>query len=120
MTRRPTPPRHLDQRAKAKWKELVGDLPDMEQGSLDALACYCLAFSRWTSAEARVAELGQVIKSPQGFAQANPYVAIASQAQRQMRQWATELRLTPKARRGRTTEEPADPILRIMNQRKAE
>ena len=98
MTRRPQPPAHLDDAARAKWGELVGSLQDQEQGTLDALAAYCSAWSRWTAAESKVAELGTVVKSPQGFPVANPYAAIAAQAQRQMRQWAGELRLTPAAR----------------------
>jgi P27 family predicted phage terminase small subunit len=121
MTRRPTPPRHLDQRAKAKWKELVGDLPDMEQGTLDALTAYAAAWSRMVDAEHKVQELGTVVKSPTGFPTANPYLAILQAERRAVRQWGETLRLTPKAKgRRKTTEEPADPILRIMNQRKAE
>ncbi len=98
MSGRPPAPAHLDADAKAKWTELVGTLPDQQQGTLDALAAYCQAWSRWTAAEAKVQELGAVVKSPQGFPAANPYVAIAQQAQRMMRQWAAELRLTPAAR----------------------
>jgi len=98
MTRRPQAPKHLDVDAQAKWKELVGTLPDQEQATLDGLAAYCSAWSRWTAAESKVAELGPVVKSPQGFPTANPYVAIAQQAQRMMRQWGAELRLTPAAR----------------------
>ena len=44
----------------------------MDQGTLDALACYCQAWARWTAAEAKVNELGAVVKSPAGFAVANP------------------------------------------------
>ena len=89
------PPAHLDDTAKAKWREvypIVAERDDIDQGHLDALAAYCQAYSRWTAAEAKVSELGTVVKSPAGFAVPNPYVAIAGQAQRQMRQWATELR----------------------------
>jgi len=111
--RRPSPPTHLDDNARAKWKELVGTLPDQEQGTLDALAAYCQAWSRWTAAEAKVQELGPVVKSPQGFPTANPYVAIAQQAQRMMRQWGAELKLTPKHRKA-TQARAADPLLRLV------
>jgi phage terminase small subunit len=60
--------------------------------TLDALAAYCQAWSRWTAADAKVNELGAVVKSPAGFAVPNPCLALAAQAQRQMRQWATEVR----------------------------
>ena len=39
----------------------------MDQGTLDALAAYCQAWSRWTAAEAQVSTLGPVVKSPAGF-----------------------------------------------------
>ena len=89
------PPAHLDEQARAKWGEvwpIVAQRESIDQGTLDALAAYCLAYSRWQAAETKVGELGTVVKSPAGFAVPNPYVAIAAQAQRQMRQWATELR----------------------------
>jgi P27 family predicted phage terminase small subunit len=94
-------PKHLDKQARAKWAEVLPILNgrgNVDQGTLDALAAYCQAWSRWTAAEAQVNTLGAVVKSAAGFAVANPYVAIAAAAQRQMRQWAAELRLTPKTR----------------------
>jgi P27 family predicted phage terminase small subunit len=89
------PPEHLDDQARAKWAEvwpIVAQRESIDQGVIDALAGYCLAYSRWTAAEAKVNELGAVVKSPAGGAVPNPYVAVAAQAQRQMRQWAQELR----------------------------
>lgn len=114
--RRPAPPMHLDDAAKAKWRELVGSLPDQEQGTLDALAAYCSAWSQWTTAATKVAELGAVIRSAQGFAVQSPYVAIAAAAQRQMRQWAGELKMTPKSRSARRQDDDSeqDPILRLI------
>ncbi|NLF72697.1 MAG: P27 family phage terminase small subunit [Candidatus Anammoximicrobium sp.] len=74
---------------------------------------------RWTAAEAKVQELGAVVKSPQGFPAANPYVAIGQQAQRQMRQWAGELKLTPKTKKAARKVEPedGDPVLRLLKAR---
>jgi P27 family predicted phage terminase small subunit len=88
-------PEHLDATARAKWAEvwpIVAQRANIDQGTLDALAAYCQAYSRWTAAETKVNELGAVVKSPAGFAVPNPYLAVAAQAQRQMRQWAQELR----------------------------
>jgi P27 family predicted phage terminase small subunit len=113
--RRPKPPRHLDPDAQAKWKEIVAHLPDQEQGTLDALAAYCQAWSRMVAAEARVAELGAVVKSPQGFPAVNPYLSVLQQERRAVRQWAAELKLTPKSRSTRRrSEEPQDPVLRLI------
>ena len=113
-------PAHLDEQARAKWAELAPTLDVTQPGVADALAAYATAWSRWTAAEAKVNELGAVVKSPAGFAVANPYVAIAAAAQRQMRQWATELRLTPKARgrkaEGEQGESAVAKILRTMDQ----
>ena len=83
------PPGHLDATATAKWRELwliVAQRENIDQGTLDALAAYCLAYSRWTEAEGKITELGSVIKSPAGFAVPSPYLAVAKDAQRAMRQ----------------------------------
>jgi len=119
------PPQHLDEQSRAKWSELLPILErrgDVDGGTMDALSCYCSAWSRWTAAEAKVSELGTVVKSPAGFPVANPYVSIAAAAQRQMRQWALELRLTPKSRgrKAESGEESAvSKILRVMDQQEA-
>lgn len=119
--KRPTPPRHLDARAKQKWKELVGDLPDLEQGTLDALTAYSAAWSRMIDAERHVQELGTVVKSPTGFPTANPYLGILQAERRAVRQWGETLKLTPKSRgRRKASEEPSDPVLSIIGRRKAE
>ena len=110
------PPAHLDDAAKAKWAEvypMLEDRGDVDQGTLDALGTYCQAWSRWTAAEAQVSTLGPVVKSPAGFPVANPYSTIAAAASRQMRQWAAELQLTPKAR-GRKGAKPESAVAKIL------
>jgi P27 family predicted phage terminase small subunit len=95
------PPAHLDEPARQKWAETlpaIAQRENMDQGALDALGAYCLAYSRWQAAETKVSELGAVVKAG-GVAVVNPYIAVARQAQAEMRKWATELRLTPMARR---------------------
>jgi P27 family predicted phage terminase small subunit len=88
-------PEHLDDEARRKWAELCPVLErrgDMDQGTADALAAYATAWSRWVAAEKKVAELGPVIKSAQGFAQENPYLTIARKSQIAMRQWLDKLK----------------------------
>jgi P27 family predicted phage terminase small subunit len=95
-------PSHLDKPAKKKWREVLPILlerGDLDQATLDGLAIYCSAWSRWITAEAKVCELGAVVRSPAGFAIANPYLAVAAAAQRHLRQWGRELGLTPASRR---------------------
>jgi P27 family predicted phage terminase small subunit len=109
QTAPPEPPDHLDTPARQKWTEvlpIVEDRMDADQGTLDALACYCQAWSRWTAAEQQVNELGAVVKSAAGFAVANPYAAIAAAAQRQMRQWAGVLGLHKRQARRKATGDP--------------
>jgi P27 family predicted phage terminase small subunit len=113
MTKRP--PRHLDTTARAKWREILPQLADNEQGTLDALAAYCAAWSRMVEAEQKVAELGAVVKSPQGFPVQNTYLNVLQHERRAVRQWSDSLKLNPKARgRRKTTQEPADPVLRLI------
>lgn len=77
----PDPPSHLDAVAVAKWQEIT-TMPDftVTAGDADLLEVYCNAWSRWRSADAQVAALGAVIKSPSGFPIQNPYLAIANRA----------------------------------------
>jgi P27 family predicted phage terminase small subunit len=117
-------PEHLDEQARVKWAELLPILQDrgdeLDAGTLDALSCYCQAWSRWTAAEAQVSMLGAVVKSAAGFAIANPYVAIAAAAQRQMRQWAAELKLTPKTRGRAASAESESAVAAMLRQIEAD
>ena len=113
------PPTHLDTIAQQKWAEVIPILQehgDVDQGALDALTAYCSAWSRWTAAEAQVNALGAVVKSPAGFPVQNPFVAIAAAAQRQMRQWGSELKLTPKARGKATSAEGESAVMRLLRE----
>ncbi len=100
MTRKIKPPTfaipgHLDNAARQKWGEVFPVLEargDIDQGTADSLACYCVAWSQWSEAQAKVAELGLVVKTVAGFAQENPYLGIARKAQVAMRQWLDKLR----------------------------
>lgn len=118
MTRTTTPPEHLDEQALAKWAEVLPILEgrgDLDQGTLDALAAYATAWSRWTAAEAQVSTLGLVVKSPAGFPVANPYAAAAAAASRQMRQWSKVLGLTTRSRKAAEPEaDQGNGLLRLL------
>ena len=59
--------------------------------------------------------LGAVVKFPAGFAVANPYIAIAAAAQRQMRQWGDVLgRHKGPSRKAKEPESAVSAILRQM------
>lgn len=114
------PPDHLDAQARAKWAEVLPILQErgdtLDAGTLDAVEAYAVAWSQWLQAQAKVAELGTVIKSAAGFAVVSPYVGIAAAAQRQMRQWAAELKLTPKARGKAKPAESESAVTAILRQ----
>ena len=109
MTRKAKAPEHLDEQARAKWAEVLAILDGrgdvLDAGTVDAAACYCSAWSQWTAAQAQVQQLGMVVKSAAGFAIPNPYLAVAKDAQRQMRQWGDVLGLhkRPGRRKARRT-----------------
>ena len=96
------PPEHLDGLARQKWGEVLeildGRGDTLDAGTLDALSCYAVAWSQWTSAQAQVQQLGTVVKSPAGFAVESPYLAVARKAQAELRRWGAELKLTPRSR----------------------
>ncbi len=105
-------PDDLDDRARAKWGEILPGLPDRDQGTLDALRIYCSTWATWLEAESRIRAEGAVVRTPQGLI-ASPWVGIAKAAQVALRQWAGELRLTPRTRRAGKSA-PTDPALRAL------
>ncbi len=80
----------------ARLLELMGD----RAASTDALTLLMLATSwvTWRKATTEVARLGLVVMSG-GTAIANPHLAVANQAHRQIVELCKELGLTPNARR---------------------
>jgi phage terminase small subunit len=87
-----TPPKNLDKTARAKWRELLPTLPDQEPGTLDALQQYCSAWSSWMSATDDQDKI---------------------RWSRCCRQWAQELRLSPKSKTAKRTDEK-DPLLKLL------
>jgi P27 family predicted phage terminase small subunit len=65
---------------------------------LGTLALYCQIWARWKEAEKLVAELGSVVKSPQGTPVKNPYLSVADTAIKQLAVLGRELGLTPSSR----------------------
>jgi len=97
----PAPPDHLDEAAAAEFVRVAAELGTVgliEQVDRAALAAYCVAWSRWISAEIAVAEMGTVVKSPTGFPIQNPHLSIANKAMTQIKSFAVEFGFTPAAR----------------------
>jgi P27 family predicted phage terminase small subunit len=110
-------PEHLDEQARAKWAEVLpildGRGDTLDAGALDALTCYCSAWSRLVDSESKIKESGTVVRTAAGFAAVSPYVTVQKDAARQLRQWGDVLQLTSKAR-GRKPAKPESAVARIL------
>jgi phage terminase small subunit len=63
-----------------KWLEIIGEIDGRDQGTLDLAVLYATEWARWCHAESEVGKIGEVVRSPQGYPQANPWLSIARQA----------------------------------------
>ncbi len=106
----PAPPKHVTDEALEEWNRIAAELCQLGLlSALDraALAAYCVAWGRWVRAEQAVAELGELIRSNAGEAVANPHLAIADRALKQMHQFLTEFGMTPSSRTRVAAAKPA-------------
>ena len=101
LRRLPPAPAHLDDIAKGEWARVGKMLLDaglFTKLDITALSTYCVAYSRWVSAESSLQQFGTVIVAPSGFPVQSPYMAIANKAMDQMLRLMSEFGLTPAAR----------------------
>jgi P27 family predicted phage terminase small subunit len=78
---------------------VLSELGLLTRADRSALAAYCVAYSRWVSAEAEVKKYGTVVLSPdKKFPMKSPYLTVADQAMEAMRKFMTEFGLTPSSR----------------------
>lgn len=97
----PTCPAHLSPTAKAEWRRLIRQLDALQMiTQLDraALAAYCQAYGRWVEAERKLKETPVLLKTPAGYVQPSPWLAIANKQLELMAKFMAELGLTPSAR----------------------
>ncbi|RUT32433.1 phage terminase small subunit P27 family [Arsenicitalea aurantiaca] len=97
----PTCPAHLSPTAKAEWKRLarqlhgLGVLSELDRS---ALAAYCQAYGRWAEAERQLKTTPALLRTPAGYVQPNPWLAIANKNLELMHKFMTELGLSPSSR----------------------
>lgn len=97
----PSCPAHLSPTAKAEWKRLaramnrIGLLSVIDRA---ALAGYCQAYGRWVEAEKQLAATPPLLKTPSGYVQPSPWLAIANKNAELMQKWMAELGMTPSSR----------------------
>lgn len=105
-SRRPQPPKHLNEDAKEEWARIEDELTALGiLSGLDraALAAYCQAYGRWVQAERALAQMsnkadGLIINTKNGNMIQNPLVGVANKAMSDMMRYAAEFGMTPSAR----------------------
>ena len=97
----PSCPAHLSPTAKAEWKRLAQTLNQigvLTQVDRSALAAYCQCYGRWVEAERKLAETPVILKTPAGYVQPSPWLAIANKQLELMAKFMAEIGLTPASR----------------------
>lgn len=97
----PTCPKWLEPEAKKEWTRMgkkllnLGVLSEIDTA---AFAGYCQAFARWKEAEEFISLHGTIFKTPSGYIQQVPQVAIAKSYLKIMQGFCSEFGLTPSSR----------------------
>ncbi len=97
----PDCPPELGPVARREWDRLVGELSKLRiLTHLDraALASYCGAYALWAEAMEQIQKYGAMVKSPSGYPQQSPYLAIANRQAEIMMRIASEFGFTPASR----------------------
>jgi len=97
----PRCPSHLSPAARREWRRLASCLHKMGVlTTIDraALAAYCQSYGRWVEAEERLKETPALYKTPSGYVQQSPWLAIANKQLELMGRYMVELGMTPAAR----------------------
>lgn len=97
----PRCPKHLAPVARTEWRRVARALYSM--GVLTvidraALAAYCQSYAKWVEAEQKLKETPPLLKTPSGYVQQSPWVAIANKQLEIMGRYMTELGMTPASR----------------------
>jgi P27 family predicted phage terminase small subunit len=97
----PKCPSWLDKEAKREWRRVVPELSRLGLLTVvdgTALAAYCQAYSKWVEAEKFMQKHGMIFKTPSGYIQQVPQVAIAQKYLLIVRDFCREFGLTPSSR----------------------
>lgn len=97
----PPCPSYLDAIGAAEWARVGPELVAagvLCEADVTAFALYCVNVARVAACEAVISAGGLTLKTPQGFEQARPEIAISRQCGAEVRKFAQEFGLTPSAR----------------------
>ena len=105
----PRCPKHLAPVARTEWRRVARTLHAMGVlTTIDraALAAYCQSYAKWVEAERKLQETPPLVKTPSGYIQQSPWIAIANKQLEIMGRYMAELGMTPAARSRVSTEDP--------------
>jgi P27 family predicted phage terminase small subunit len=91
-------PDYMDDRAKWLWRSLV---PELVRHGLfarlyrEALAAYCVSWSRHVKAEMMIQKQSEITNTPNGMEVSSAWLNISNRAQDNMRRWSSLFGLTP-------------------------
>ena len=97
----PDCPPELGAVARREWDRLASELGKLRIiTNLDraALAAYCGSYALWAEATEQIEKYGSMVKSPSGYPQQSPYLAIANRQTEIMMRIASEFGFTPASR----------------------
>jgi P27 family predicted phage terminase small subunit len=105
----PRCPKHLAPVARSEWRRVARSLHAM--GVLTpidraALAAYCQCYAKWVEAEQKLKETPTLLKTPSGYVQQSPWMAISNKQLELMGRYMTELGMTPASRSRVAVEDP--------------
>lgn len=109
--RAPSCPKWLDDDAKKEWRRLAKQMEQLgilTEVDMAAFAGYCQAYARWKAAEEFISKHGAIVKTPSGYWQQVPQVAIAQQYLKQMSKFCEQFGLTPASRSRIVTDNGSD------------
>jgi len=97
----PDPPDYLGPDEAAVFIEMGGKLARMRvmtEYDTDALSIYAVNWVRFLQADAKVREMGLIVKSPKNYPIQNPFLAISNRAQKTCLNIGAEFGMTPSSR----------------------
>lgn len=106
----PSCPPGLSAGAKTEWRRISPILEDMgllSNMDRSALAAYCETYGRWMRSLKEIQKGGEVIETPNGSLQVSPWVSIARNAEKEIRQFCSEFGMTPASRSKVSATDPA-------------
>jgi P27 family predicted phage terminase small subunit len=104
----PRCPKHLAPAARTEWRRVARTLYMGVLTTIDraALAAYCQSYAKWVEAEQKLKGTPALLKTPGGYVQQSPWVAIANKQLELMGRYMTELGMTPASRSRVAIEDP--------------